>query len=376
MQYRPFGKTGFQISALGFGAMRLPQTTIDGKDCFDHEAGIALLRQGIDLGINYVDTAPFYCDSESELIIGKALKDGYRDKIALSTKLPGEDRGYDAARKRLEESLTRMQTEYIDFYHLWGISWKRFSEEAEPEGQVRMALKAQEEGLIKHLSFSFHDDPENMKKLIDTGLFASVLCQYNLLDRSNEDSIAYAAQKGLGVVIMGPVGGGRLGAPSQTVRSLLPGKVQSSPEIALRFVLSNPAISCALSGMGSTQMVEENVAIASTAAPLTHAEQEQVARSMEENKKRAQLYCTGCNYCMPCPVGVNIPLNFELMNYSRVYDLTDYAKEQYKQIGKVNWMKGETAAACVECGECEAKCPQKLNIRQQLKETREVLEEA
>lgn len=374
MQYRPFGNTGIQISALGFGAMRLPKRMADdGKEVFDHDAGAALIRKAIDAGVNYLDTAPYYCDAESELIIGKALKDGYRDRVLLSTKLPGEDRGYDAARKRLEASLERMQTDRIDFYHLWGISWKRFETEAEPEGQVRMALKAKEEGLIRHLSFSFHDDPENMFKLIDTGLFSSVLCQYNLLDRSNEDAIAYAHEKGLGVVIMGPVGGGRLGAPSKVVQSLLPGRSASTAETALRFVLANPNISCALSGMGTLAMVEENVRVASNTATLTDEEQAQIAQSMAENRERAKLYCTGCNYCMPCPVGVNIPLNFELMNYHRVYGLTDYARGQYQQIGQNAWMKGEKASACVECGECEAKCPQHLHIRDQLKETHAAL---
>lgn len=374
MQYRTLGKTGIQISALGFGAMRLPKKTVNGKEVYDHEEGVRILRQGIDMGINFIDTAPFYCDMESEIIVGKALKDGYREKITLSTKLPGEDRGYDASRKRLEDSLSRLGTDHIDIYHLWSLSWERFEKQTQPEGQVRMALKAQEEGLIRHLSFSFHDEPANMIKLIDTGLFASVLCQYNLLDRSNEEGIAYAAEKGLGVVVMGPVAGGRLGYPSQAVQSLLPEKTQSSPEIALRFVLSNPSVSCALSGMGNSAMVEENVHIASTAEDLTAAEQEQVARSMAENEKLAKLYCTGCNYCMPCPVGVNIPLNFELMNYHRVYDLTEYSRGQYAQIGKLPWLKGERASACVECGECEAKCPQHLKIREQLKDTASVLE--
>lgn len=374
MQYRTLGKTGIQISALGFGAMRLPQKTVDGKEVYDHEEGVRILRQGIDLGINFIDTAPFYCDLESEIIVGKALKDGYREKVTLSTKLPGEDRGYDASRKRLEDSLSRLGTDHIDIYHLWSLDWERFEKQAQPEGQVRMALKAQEEGLIRHLSFSFHDKPANMIKLIDTGLFASVLCQYNLLDRSNEEGIAHAAEKGLGVVVMGPVAGGRLGYPSQAVQSLLPEKKQSSPEIALRFVLSNPSVSCALSGMGNSAMVEENVHIASTAEDLTAAEQEQVARSMAENEKLAKLYCTGCNYCMPCPVGVNIPLNFELMNYHRIYELTEYSRAQYAQIGKLPWIKGEKASACVECGECEAKCPQHLKIREQLKETAAVME--
>ncbi len=374
MQYRTLGKTGVKISALGFGAMRLPKIAADGQERFDHEQAALLIRKGIDLGVNYVDTAPYYCDGESEEIVGKALRDGYRNKVHLSTKLPGDDRGYDASRKRLEESLRRLQTDHIDFYHIWSLSLKRFEEETLPEGQIKMALRAKEEGLIRHLSFSVHDSAENMKKLVDTGLFESVLCQYNLLDRSNEEAIAYAAQKGLGVVVMGPVGGGRLGAPSQTVQALLPGKAQSSPELALRFVLSNPAVSCALSGMGDESMVEENAHVASTAKPLTKEEQEQVARSMEENKARANLYCTGCNYCMPCPVGVNIPFNFELMNYHRVYDLTAYARQQYAQIGKSPWLKGEKASACVECGECEAKCPQQLKIREQLKETAAMME--
>jgi predicted aldo/keto reductase-like oxidoreductase len=154
----------------------------------------------------------------------------------------------------------------------------------------------------------------------------------------------------------------------------LPGKVQSSPELALRFVLSNPAVSCALSGMGTAAMVEQNAGIASTAAGLTAEEQARVVQSVNENKRRAELYCTGCNYCMPCPADVNIPLCFEQMNYHRVYGLTEYARDQYAMIGKVPWIKGKKASACVECGECEAKCPQQIRIRDQLKETAAVLE--
>lgn len=373
MRYRPFGKTGVSVSALGFGAMRLPQKTLEGKTVFDHEAGVELLRQGIDLGINYVDTAPGYCDQESEVILGKALRDGYRDKVFLSTKLPGEIPGYDASRKCLETSLERLQTDHIDFYHLWCLSYDSFGKEGIQE-QVRMAQRAREEGLIRHLCFSTHDTPENMRKLIDTGLFASMLCQYNLLDRAKEQVITYAAEKGLGVVVMGPVGGGRLGAPSPQVQALLPGKVHSSPEIALRFVLTHPWVSCALSGMGTPDMVRENVRVASQDSGLTPQEREQVTRAMEEHQERAKLYCTGCNYCMPCPAGVNIPLNFETMNYHRVYGLTEFAKANYAAIGSAPWLSGERASACVECGECEAKCPQHLEIRKQLKETAKVLE--
>jgi uncharacterized protein len=237
------------------------------------------------------------------------------------------------------------------------------------DGPLEAARKAKEEGLIRHISFSFHDKSENLFKLIDTGAFESVLCQYNLMDRSNEAGMLHAKEKGLGVIVMGPVAGGRLGAPSPAIAALLPGKVQSSPQLAMRFVLSHPMVDCALSGMGTMAMVTENAEIAGNGTALSQSEIDTINISMAENKKLEGLYCTGCNYCMPCPYGVNIPLNFQLMNYHRIYSLTDYARGEYKNIGKVDWMKGEKASACVECGECETKCPQKIEIRKQLKET-------
>lgn len=213
-----------------------------------------------------------------------------------------------------------------------------------------------------------------MIKIIDEGeVFETVLCQYNLLDRSNEKAIEYAAQKGLGVVVMGPVGGGRLGAPSPVIQNLLPGKVVSSAEIALRFVLANLNVSCALSGMSTIEMVEQNASVASNPNPLSTEEVELIKKAMEENKKLADLYCTGCNYCMPCPQGVNIPLNFQIMNYHRVYGLTEFAKAEYARIGTVQWLPGKKAEECIECGICEEKCPQKIQIRKQLKETAQTL---
>jgi predicted aldo/keto reductase-like oxidoreductase len=373
MIYREFGKTGIKISALGFGAMRLPVREVHGKTSFDHEAGIELMRKAFDLGVNYVDTAPYYCEKESEIIVGKALK-GYREKVYLSTKNPIENNSGSDWTKRLESSLLKLDVGYIDFYHMWGISWDSFVSNIDvKDGPMEAALKAKEQGLIRHISFSFHDKAENLIKLIDTGMFESVLCQYNLMDRSNEEGMVHARNKGLGVIVMGPVAGGRLGAPSPAIANLLPGKVKSSPQIALRFVLSNPMVDCALSGMGSMAMVKENTEIAGDGSTLSQDEIETINASMLENKKLEGLYCTGCNYCMPCPVGVNIPLNFQLMNYHRVYKLTDYARGEYAQIGKVDWMKGKTASACIECGECEAKCPQKIEIRRQLKETEAVL---
>ncbi|MDP4093276.1 MAG: aldo/keto reductase [Bacillota bacterium] len=373
MLYREFGKTGIRISALGFGAMRLPSENAGGKSVFNEEESIKMMHRAFELGVNYIDTAPYYCDGVSENIVGKALK-GWRDKVYLSTKNPIEDDSGEHWRQRLEKSLKKLDTDYIDFYHMWGISWDAYVNKINVKnGPLEAALKAKEEGLIRHISFSFHDAAENLFKLIDTGNFETMLCQYNLLDRSNEEAIAHAKEKGLGVVIMGPVGGGKLGEPSEIIRNLLPGNVSSSAEIALRFVLANPGVTCALSGMSSMEMVEENVKVASNGSPLSKNEIERINASMEENKRMSELYCTGCNYCMPCPHEVNIPLNFQLMNYYRVYKLHDYAKSQYKQIGMFDWMKGKRADECIECGICEKKCPQKLQIRKQLKETAETL---
>jgi len=378
MQYRDFGNTGIKISTLGFGAMRLPSLPADGKTKWDVEESIRIIHRAFELGVNYIDSAPYYCDGESEVIVGKALKawraDASHQRVYLSTKNPIENDSGADWRKRLEKSLGKLDADSIDFYHMWGINWGSWENSiTKKDGPLEAAIKAKEEGLISHLSFSFHDKAENLPRLIDTGAFETMLVQYNLLDRSNEAGIARAKERGLGVVIMGPIGGGRLGAPSPTIKALLPGKVASSAEIALRFVLSNPGVACALSGMGSMAMVEENARIASNAAALSAQEIEQVNAAMAENKKLEGLYCTGCNYCMPCPFEVNIPLNFQLMNYHRVYKITDYARGEYRMIGKVDWMKGKPASDCTGCGACEEKCPQKLNIREQLKETAAVL---
>lgn len=375
MQYTEFGKTGIQVSRLGFGCMRFPSREVDGRKVFDEEESIRMMHRAMELGVNYFDTAPGYCEKQSEIIVGKALK-GRRDKVYLSTKYPSEEASGDDLERKLETSLKKLDTDYIDFYHMWGISLKTFVERLDtPDGPMARARKLRDAGVIRHISFSFHDAPENMIEIIrrGEGVFASVLCQYNLLDRANEDAIAYAHEQGLGVTIMGPVGGGRLGAPSKVIQDLLPGKVQSSAEMALRFVMNNRNVNIALSGMSSMDMVEENAAVASNMEPLTQEEEARIAASLEENRRLADLYCTGCNYCMPCPKGINIPEIFKMMNYHRVYGLTKFARDNYARIGKDPWLNFQNAAACVQCGACEKKCPQHLHIREQLRAAHEAL---
>ncbi|MDR2532911.1 MAG: aldo/keto reductase [Oscillospiraceae bacterium] len=380
MIYRNFGKTGIKMSSLGFGAMRLPMVEKDGAKIVNYELATPLMQRAFELGVNYIDTAPFYCDSDSEAAVGKALK-GWRDKIYLSTKYPTENASGDDMRSWLEKSLTRLDTNYIDFYHMWGINIGTMPRIDVKGGVLDSARKANEEGLIRHISFSFHDKAENMFKIIDTGIFESVLCQYNLLDRTLEDAIQYAKEKGLGTVIMGPVGGGRLGAPSDVIKSLLSRDVKSSAEMAMRFVISNPNIDVALSGMQDLHQLEENAKIAAIEGALTNAEIEQINAMMAENKKLAQLYCTGCNYCLPCPKKINIPHIFSLMNYHKVYELTDFSKAEYQKLyiplenRKASWEIGwgVDAGQCAECGICEEKCPQKLKITEQLRDTHETI---
>lgn len=372
MRYRPFGNTGATVSALGFGAMRLPMTP-DGEHV-DEDRAIPVIRRALELGVNYLDTAPYYCKGESEIVLGRAIK-GQRDRVYISTKNPLDNPDPGEFRRWLETSLRKLDAEYIDFYHMWGMNKVRYeSMVAPPGGRLEQARKAKEEGLIRHISFSFHDTPEVLEQFIDTGYFESMTVQYNLLDRANEAAIARAAARGMGVVIMGPVGGGRLAETSPEIRKLLPAGVSGSPELALRFVLSHPGVHVALSGMSTVQMVEENAATASREEPLSADERAAIARAMDQMAALADLYCTGCGYCMPCPNDVNIPENFKYMNYYRVYGLAEYARQAYAQLGRPgSWIKGLKAEACVQCGECEPKCPQHIPIMKQLEEVAEAL---
>ena len=259
-----------------------------------------------------------------------------------------------------------MDRDYIDFYHFHFLNNNRFTEIVLKYDLLEEAAKAKAEGLIKHISFSFHDKPEVMMKIIDTGVFETVLCQYNLLNRLNEETIAYAISKGLGTAVMGPVGGGRLAFPSELFRKKLGEKAKSTPELALRFVTANRNVCCALSGMSTVEMVEQNARVASLEEPLSDEELEKIDEMLQETKELEKLYCTGCGYCTPCPKGIKIPHVFQLLIYHKVYGLTDYAKQAFKKFGDEH--NGAHPADCVECGQCLKKCPQSINIPERLKE--------
>lgn len=371
MQYHEYGETGIKVSALGFGCMRFP---MEGGDVKEKET-IKMLHRAMDLGINYFDSAVMYCNNKSEIVLGKAIR-GRRDSLYISTKNHYKGDDPNEWRKFLNQSLRRLDVDYIDFYHLHDLRLEQYADHLLPNGSMDEAHKAKEQGLIKHLCFSSHDSPENIIKLIDTGEFEGILVQYNLLDQHNKEVIAYAHKKGLGVVIMGPVGGGRLVPPSEKIQSMISKDVKSTPEVAIRFVLSNPNVTIALSGMNSIKMIEENVATASYPEPLNQRENQRVLDILEKNKRLEKLYCTGCNYCTPCPNGVDIPANFSAMNLLRVWGLEEIAKKQYAELGhrkKEGKPTPAWAEACVECGECEPKCPQNIPIIKQLKEVKKAL---
>ncbi len=372
MQYRKLGKTGITVSTLGFGGMRLP---MEGGQVQTREA-INAIHRAFDLGVNLIDTAVMYCGGQSEPVVGKSLE-GWRDKVTLSTK--NNYHGNDPAQWRavLEQSIRKLGVDLIDVYSFHSIRLATFREwEGLNPSPIDEMTRAKDEGLIGHIGFSCHDSPENMIELLDTGFFESMILQYNLLNTANEKVIAHAYEKNVGIIVMGPVGGGRLAAPNPALREMIDRPVASTAELALRFVLANPGVSSALSGMSSVQMVEENVATASSEKPLTPAERRQIIDALEEKRRLCDLYCTGCGYCMPCPNGVDIPRNFDLVNYLRLYGLEDYARREYQRLGQKK-VEGEVvpawAEACAECGECEEKCPQNIEIRRQLKEARTVL---
>ncbi|MCL2362668.1 MAG: aldo/keto reductase [Defluviitaleaceae bacterium] len=389
MIYRDFGKTGKKISALGFGCMRLPEIKIaemseeekkrreslswyenqrDDTWVVDEEKAIPLLKAGYDAGINYFDTAQFYCHFKSQATLGKAVKLMDREKVMIATKLPMDELNCTADFYRmLEMQLGLLDMDYIDFYHLHGLGKGSFDTRVMGNNIKKEVQKALDEGLIKHISFSFHGDIKDMPYIVETfEMFSSVLLQYNLLDRTNEDNINYLADKGIGVVVMGPIGGGRLSVPSELSGKLL-GQDLSTPELALRFVLGNKNVSCALSGMGDLEMLNSNVKIASIEEPMNKDDFAKATVMMEELKKLSDLYCPGCNYCMPCPKEINIPHIFNAYTYHNVYGLSAQAKRMWD--GK----RGGSVSDCIDCGVCIEKCPQGIDVVRKLQEVEGVL---
>lgn len=364
MKYRKMGKLDVTVSVLGFGAMRLP--TLGTESQIDEPKAIEMIRYAIDHGVNYVDTAYGYHGGQSEIVVGKALKDGYRDKTYLATKLPvwfvNKKEDMD---RLLNEQLKKLDTDHIDFYLLHALnkdSWQKMYN----LGAIEWGERMKEKGLIRYFGFSFHDDLETFKKIIDAHDWDFCQIQYNYMDidyQAGKEGLEYAGKKGIGVIVMEPLRGGRLARPPKDVMELMekyPTK-RSPVELALLWVWNHKEVSLALSGMSTLDQVKENLEIADKAEVniLSKEDLEFIEKLRLAFLGRKAIDCTQCRYCMPCPYGVDIPRNFYIYNEGVRYDDWGAPRWEYN-----NAMKPEERAGnCKKCGECETKCPQGLAIR-------------
>ncbi|MCJ7703359.1 MAG: aldo/keto reductase, partial [Anaerolineales bacterium] len=327
MQYRKFGQVDWKSSALGFGAMRLPIQDDDSSK-IDEAQAKDMVRFAIDQGVNYIDTAYPYHGGQSEIFIGKVLKDGYRDKVKLASKLPcwlvKSTEDFDIY---LNEQLEKLQTDHIDFYLLHGLNKSRWDEMKELDILTR-AENAIQDGRIKYLGFSFHDDFDAFVSIVD-GYDQWTFCQiqYNYMDTKNQAGtrgLRYAASKGLAIVIMEPILGGQLVNPPQPVMDLwnTAETKRSAADWALQWLWDQPEVSVVLSGMSTMQQVDENTISAGKSGinSLTQDNLDLFEQIREKYQELSPIPCTKCNYCLPCPNGVNIPRNFDFYNQGIMYD--------------------------------------------------------
>ncbi len=391
MKYRDFGSTGLKISALGMGCMRLPGIKFIPMSV-NYPKAIKLIRDAIDMGINYIDTAWVYNFGGSEKVLGLALKDGYREKVHLVTKLPmflvkkAED--FD---RILQEQLDRLQTNYLDAYLFHGLSEESFNKVIELNLISKME-EAREKGLIKYIGFSFHDILPAFKKIIDFYNWDIVLIQYNYLDtliQATTEGLEYAYKKNIAIAIMEPLKGGLLVKPPKKALEILKtSKIKRTPvEWALQFLWNKKEVSVVLSGMGSEEMLKENCTYAENSGigTLSNEDNAILEKIVNIYKEQILVPCTACNYCMPCPAGVNIPENFAIINYinSESYNFIDsiykiLVKRKYKKLTgikeKINKEKPNgNASICIGCNKCIQKCPQSISIPAELEKVHKVI---
>ena len=364
MQYRRLGKLDWEVSVLGFGVMRLPLADKE-TEKVDEPESVRMMRYAIDHGVNYIDTAYPYHEGQSEGIVGKALKDGYRERVKVATKLPvwlvEDAQAFD---RYLNEQLERLQMDKIDFYFLHGLNSQRWPK-VRDMGVIRWAEGAMADGRFDHLSFSFHDNFETFKQIVDDyDNWTSAQVQYNYMDvdyQAGRRGVEYAASKGLTVVVMEPIRGGQLAKPRGPVAGVWEGAAQKrSPAAwALLWVWNQPEVSVVLSGMSTMEQVIENVALADSARPgiLSPEELAVVDRAREAYKGLAPIPCTNCKYCMPCSSGVDISGIFEIYNDTIIYEDPEEARWLYSQL-----KEEQRADQCTKCAECTDACPQGIDI--------------
>jgi predicted aldo/keto reductase-like oxidoreductase len=361
MIYKEYGKTGKKVSAIGFGGMRFRKE--DYEKSLEEAAKVAIKAN--ELGINYFDTAPFYCDDKSEDIMGVAFKH-MPNPFYVSTKSNiSSEKTADEVRRRIDKSLKRLGVEKINFFHMWCIlNMEQYRNIMAPGGPYEGALKAKEEGLIEHITFSTHCSGEEIETIVNEGYFEGVTLGYNATNFAfRQKGIKAAYEKGLGVVTMNPLGGGIIPQNPDFYSFLKENEGDSLVQAALKFNASHKEITVTLAGMGSIGEVEENVKAGEGFGEMTEAKLENLSKRLNSSLDKL---CTGCQYCVGCPKDIDIP---KFMDAYNMYIL----KKESKEIGsrlRNHWsLNAEDAAKCIACGKCERKCTQHLPIIERLKYT-------
>ena len=364
MKYRTMGKLGVSASAFGLGCMRFNGDP-SGDSIIDEQKAVSLIRRAIDGGVTYLDTAYVYLDRTSEIVLGKALRDGYRDRVTIATKMPME-----AVKNRadmealLAEELRKLQTDHIDFYLMHGINrekWLYFKSIGAPEFFEDM----KREGKIRYKCFSFHGPYEDFEFILNDWDWDMVQIQYNFMDIHNQagtKGLELAGSKGIPVVIMEGLLGGRLAKAPANVQALydaFPVR-RSAVEWAFRWLCNHPEVSVVLSGCNEAEQIDENLKIFDTVETgiMSAEELKLIDEVRAAYISRTSIGCTGCRYCMPCPNGVNIPGVFSVWNDVSLYASDPKGNWQFRGI-----LENDSGAdRCVACGACEAACPQHLDI--------------
>ena len=366
MQYVPFGKLGFDISRLGFGCMRLPTVEADGKKAVDVPRAVALIRAGIDGGITYIDTAWPYHGGESENVVGLTLRDGYRERVKLATKLPcwavKERRDMD---RILDEQLKKLQVPFVDFYLLHALDKERW-EKMKALGALEFLESAVKDGRIRYPSFSFHDEYPVFEEIITGYDWVMAQIQFNYLDTEYQAGLrgmALAKERGASLVVMEPLRGGALARPSADIQAIIDAypEKRSAVEWAFRFVGDYPEVATILSGMSDEEQLADNLRIFDgvKVGGLTEADKGLIAELKAGYRRRMPIGCTACRYCQPCPMGVVIPDLFGDYNEASMFD--DWGRMRRHYQGYIK--EEQDAGRCIQCGACEEQCPQHLPIR-------------
>ena len=364
MKYREFGKLGIKGSAFGLGCMRF-NGPASGDSIIDEQKAISLIRRAIDGGVTYLDTAYVYLDKTSEIVLGKALLDGYRERVTIATKMPMEAvKNTEDMENLLAAELKKLQTDHIDFYLMHGINREKW-EYFKSIGAREFFDRKKAEGQIRYKCFSFHGSYEEFEYIIQDYDWDMVQIQYNFMDvdhQAGTKGLELAGKLGIPVVIMEGLLGGRLAKAPENVQALYDAfPVKRSPvEWAFRWLCNHPQIATVLSGCNEAEQIDDNLRIFDTVESNIMSEDE--IKLMDNvraaYRSRTKIGCTGCRYCMPCPNGVHIPGVFSVWNETSLYGGKYRDNWQLKNI----IAKKETPDNCIRCGACEAACPQHLGI--------------